>query len=103
MDLDERMLERARTDWVARWLADKSDVAWVRADVSKWTIPASEHVSLVCICRSFHWMDQAAILQRYSEMTLPNSSVAVFADSSFWEAPTSWAIAARETIQSFLG
>lgn len=104
VELDRDMLNRARADWAARpENAASPDVFWEQSDVSEWVVPSSASVSLICTCRSFHWMDQSAILARYAAMTRNGSSFAVFGDSSFWEAPAPWAIATRETVQSFLG
>ncbi|MBI3859785.1 MAG: class I SAM-dependent methyltransferase [Thaumarchaeota archaeon] len=59
--------------------------------------------SLVTICRAFHWMDQQRVLQRLADFVPTTGLVAVFGDSSFWEATSEWKEATREVIKSFLG
>jgi predicted TPR repeat methyltransferase len=103
VELDADMLSRARSDWAALVREEGPTVAWGLCDVADYVVPADANVSLVTTCRSFHWMDQAAILARYSAQTPEQASFAVFGDSSFWESQEQWAIATRTCVQSFLG
>ncbi len=103
VELDPEMLSRARTDWDAAKLGSTANVLWELSDVADFVVPSNASVSLVTTCRSFHWMDQAAILKRYAAQTLSQASFAVFGDSSFWESSEAWAVAVRTCVQSFLG
>ena len=103
VELDPEMLSRARADWGVANPASSPDVFWELSDVAEYIVPSEASVSLVTTCRSFHWMDQSAILARYAAQTRPGASFAVFGDSSFWESPQEWAQAVRACVQSFLG
>lgn len=103
VELDADMLSRARSDWAALKIDPRPEVKWEQCDVADYVPPANAGVSLVTTCRSFHWMDQAAILAKYAALTLDGASFAVFGDSSFWESEEPWAIATRECVQAFLG
>lgn len=103
VELDPQMLSRAEADWTAANSSPTSTVFWELSDVADYVVPAEASVSLVTTCRSFHWMDQPAILSRYASQTRPGASFAVFGDSSFWESPQEWAVAVRACVQSFLG
>jgi trans-aconitate methyltransferase len=58
---------------------------------------------LVTICRAFHWLDQAAVLDRLDGQVSPDGAVAIFGDNSFWVATSPWKAAVRAVIQKFLG
>jgi trans-aconitate methyltransferase len=58
---------------------------------------------LVTICRAFHWLDQATVLERLDSQVSPNGAVAIFGDHSFWVATSPWKTAVRTVIQEFLG
>jgi SAM-dependent methyltransferase len=103
VELDEDMLNRARADWAIADMEPRPRVIWEFSDVADYVAPASASLSLITTCRSFHWMDQAAILNRYSNQSGNRASFAVFGDSSFWESAEPWAIATRKCVQSFLG
>ncbi|WP_369292605.1 class I SAM-dependent methyltransferase [Bradyrhizobium yuanmingense] len=103
VELDADMLNRARADWAAADPKPRPEVIWELSDVANYVAPASAKLSLITACRSFHWMDQAAILNRYSTQSGDRASFSVFGDSSFWESAEPWAVATRKCVQSFLG
>jgi trans-aconitate methyltransferase len=103
VEVDADMLARAQMDWNAINPTSSTEVIWEQCDVADYTVPAEASVSLVTTCRSFHWMDQPAMLARYAAQSGPAASFAVFGDSSFWESPQDWAQAVRSCVQSFLG
>jgi trans-aconitate methyltransferase len=67
------------------------------------TPPEGWHADLVTICRAFHWLDQATVLDQLDSQVSPNGAVAIFGDNSFWVATSDWKSAVRSVIQDFLG
>lgn len=67
------------------------------------TPPEQWQAELVTICRAFHWLDQAAVLQRLDTQIAPDGVVAIFGDNSFWAADSEWKRAVRRVVQNFLG
>ena len=65
--------------------------------------PPGWQADLVTICRAFHWLDQAAVLQLLDQQVAPEGAVAVFGDNSFWAADSSWKRDVRAVVQEFLG
>lgn len=65
--------------------------------------PEGWRADLVTICRAFHWLDQAAVLERLADQVAPDGAVAIFGDNSFWTAGSPWKSAVRAVIQDFLG
>ncbi|SHN52698.1 Methyltransferase domain-containing protein [Geodermatophilus obscurus] len=65
--------------------------------------PSGWLADLVTICRTFHWLDQQAVLARLEGQVQPHGAVAIFGDNSFWVATSPWKRAVRSCIQQFLG
>jgi ubiquinone/menaquinone biosynthesis C-methylase UbiE len=58
---------------------------------------------LITICRSFHWMDQPAVLARSSALLAGDGRLMVLGDRSFWTTQGEWKDIVRATIREFLG
>ena len=65
--------------------------------------PEDWQADFVTICRAFHWLDQAAVLQRLANQVAPDGAVAIFGDNSFWAAGSPWKEAVRKVIKDLLG
>jgi trans-aconitate methyltransferase len=84
-------------------LPDGTSLALIEATAEAFTPPPGWQADLVTICRAFHWLDQAAVLQRLDDQVAPDGAVAIFGDNSFWAAGNLWKTAVRQVIQDFLG
>lgn len=67
------------------------------------TLPEGFTPHLITICRSFHWMDQSAVLARSSSLVASDGRLMVLGDSSFWTTDGEWKDIVRATIREFLG
>jgi trans-aconitate methyltransferase len=74
-----------------------------RGRVEEFTPPTNWTASFVTFCRTFHWVDQPSVLMRLADYVAPEGTIAVFGDSSFWDANSDWKKAVRRVIQEFLG
>lgn len=84
-------------------LPDDTTLVLTETTAEQFMPPRGWRADLVTICRTFHWLDQAATLRRLDDQVAPGGAVAVFGDSSFWAADSSWKAAVRAVIQDFLG
>lgn len=100
-DIDAEMLRRAEADWPTTGIT--TPVTWRVSDAATVDLPTDVDVSLITICRAFHWMDQPAVLAHCAEMVTAPASIAIFSEDSVWEHDEPWAVAVRETIQRYLG
>ncbi|BCY07290.1 methyltransferase [Actinoplanes sp. L3-i22] len=67
----------------------------------EFTPPEDWHADLVTICRAFHWLDQATVLERLATQVAPDGAVVIFGDNSFWAAGSPWEDAVRAVILDF--
>lgn len=58
---------------------------------------------LVGFCRSFHWLDRRATLERLRALSTPATRVAVIGDGSLWTGRSEWQTSLRDLVQSYLG
>jgi len=84
-------------------LPDGTRLRVVEVSAEAFTPPSGWQADLVTICRAFHWLDQATVLQRLDDQVAADGAVAVFGDNSFWAAGNPWKTAVRQVIQDFLG
>ncbi|MFF7413228.1 class I SAM-dependent methyltransferase [Streptomyces platensis] len=84
-------------------LPEGSSLTLVESTAEDFTPPAGWQAELVTICRAFHWLDQAKILNLLDRQVAPDGVVAIFGDNSFWAAGSPWKEAVRDVIKSFLG
>lgn len=84
-------------------LASGSKLALVETTAEDFAPPPGWQADLVTICRAFHWLDQAAVLELLDQQVTPEGAVAVFGDHSFWAADSSWKRDVRAVVQEFLG
>ncbi|MFF4650910.1 class I SAM-dependent methyltransferase [Streptomyces sp. NPDC001380] len=80
-----------------------SSLALVASRAEDFRPPAGWQAHLVTICRAFHWLDQATVLELLDDQVASGGAVAVFGDSSFWSAGTPWKQAVWSVVQEFLG
>ncbi|KPI17643.1 hypothetical protein OK074_1664 [Actinobacteria bacterium OK074] len=80
-----------------------SHLALVRSTAEDFVPPTGWQAELVTICRAFHWLDQAAVLNRLDGQVAPDGVVAIFGDNSFWAAGSPWKETVRDVIKTFLG
>ncbi|MEV3857671.1 class I SAM-dependent methyltransferase [Streptomyces sp. NPDC050095] len=80
-----------------------SHLALVESTAEDFTPPAGWQAELVTICRAFHWLDQATVLNLLDSQVAPDGVVAIFGDNSFWAAGSDWKEAVRDVVKSFLG
>ncbi|WP_018506349.1 class I SAM-dependent methyltransferase [Parafrankia discariae] len=73
------------------------------ASAESFAAPDGWRASLVTICRAFHWMEQSRVLASLEPIVHSGGAVAIFGDSSFWEASSEWKKGVRAVIQEFLG
>jgi trans-aconitate methyltransferase len=102
IDTDSDMLASAETA-MRPVLAEGKRMVLQRCSAEEFTPPKDWRADLVTICRAFHWLNQAAVLQRLETQVAPDGAVAIFGDNSFWVASSPWKIAVRSVIQNFLG
>lgn len=74
-----------------------------RCAAEDFTPPDGWLADLVTICRAFHWLDQASVLQQLDAQVAADGAVAIFGDNSFWVAGSPWKTGVRSVIQDFLG
>lgn len=80
-----------------------SHLSLVESTAEDFTPPTGWQAELVTICRAFHWLDQAAVLNLLEKQVAPDGVVAIFGDNSFWAAGSDWKEAVRDVVKSFLG
>lgn len=102
VDTDSDMLTVAEDTLLPR-LPAGTTLLFQKQAAETFVPPNAWNASLVTICRAFHWLDQAAVLQRLSNHVAPDGAVAIFGDSSFWTATSPWKDAVRTVVQQFLG
>lgn len=102
IDTDQEMLNAAEA--VLRPLLPPGAALTIQKVSAEDYVPSGDwKPTLVTICRAFHWLDQAGVLQRLDAQVAPNGVVAIFGDNSFWASSSPWKDAMRELIKSFLG
>ncbi|HEV2378085.1 MAG TPA: methyltransferase domain-containing protein [Streptosporangiaceae bacterium] len=84
-------------------LPEGSKLLLRQVTAEEFTPPQGWHAELVTICRAFHWLDQATVLDRLDAQVSPDGAVAIFGDNSFWAATSAWKAAVRSVVQDFLG
>lgn len=102
IDNDADMLASAETA-MRPMVPEGTRMVLQRFSAEEFTPPQDWHADLVTICRAFHWLDQAAVLQRLESQVAEDGAVAIFGDNSFWVASSPWKTAVRSVIQDFLG
>lgn len=102
IDNDPGMLAAAEAALRGK-LPDGTKLALRAAAAEAFSPPPEWQAHLVTICRAFHWLDQAAVLDRLDTQVSPDGAVAIFGDNSFWAATSAWKAAVRSVIQDFLG
>ena len=102
VDPDAEMLDLAERNLRAM-VSPGTRMRFYRCRAEEFSPPAGWNASLVTICRAFHWMEQARVLEQLAEYVPSTGVVAVFGDRSFWEADSPWKKAVRRIIQDFLG
>lgn len=103
VELDKGMLRKAAEIWDLKMEKGETSVRWIQADVEEFAPSTDDNITLITACRAFHWMNQAAVLNRYSQHLPSGASFAVFGDSSFWESSQDWAREVKRTVQDYLG
>lgn len=101
IDPDEAMVQSAREALHAT--RSSSQLTVVQGEAETFQPPSDWEATLVTICRAFHWMDQARVLDNLDGIIAEGGAVAIFGDRSFWSAGTEWTQAVRREIQAFLG
>jgi ubiquinone/menaquinone biosynthesis C-methylase UbiE len=99
---DAEMLNLAKRSLRAM-VSPETQLRFYNCRAEEFSPPEEWTASLVTICRAFHWMDQAEVLNRLAKYVPSTGVVAVFGDRSFWEANSPWKKAVRQVIQDFLG
>lgn len=99
---EEELMALAKKRLVPAMPADAS-IFFLDGSAELVQYPPNWSASLVTICRAFHWMDQATVLQRLDEVVESRGVVAVFSDKSFWTQNNLWMIEVRKIVQSYLG
>ncbi|MFF0493932.1 class I SAM-dependent methyltransferase [Nocardia sp. NPDC004068] len=84
-------------------LSTDSKLGLVVTEAEDFVPPSDWKADLVTICRAFHWLDQATMLQRLDAQVSQDGVVAIFGDSSFWAAGSPWKTAVRAIVKDFLG
>lgn len=102
IDSDTEMLTAAEQSLRPR-ISERARLVLERSSAEGFTPPWGWTADLVTICRTFHWLEQAAVLNRLDDQVASNGAVAIFGDSSFWTTRSPWKDAVREVVQSFLG
>jgi trans-aconitate methyltransferase len=102
IDNDSDMLAAAEAA-LRPMLPDGTTLVLTETTAEDFTPPADWQADLVTICRTFHWLDQATVLQHLDDQVAPDGAVAIFGDNSFWTAGSPWKSAVRSVIQEFLG
>jgi len=102
IDNDREMLAAAEEALRPR-LPDETHLLLQQVTAEDFTPPPGWLADLVTICRAFHWLDQAAVLERLDDQVSQDGAVAIFGDNSFWVATNPWKAAVRSHIQDFLG
>ncbi|RDI73537.1 Methyltransferase domain-containing protein [Gaiella occulta] len=103
VELDPKMVEIARNKARNHPEVSGKRVKWVVASAEEYLANTDDLFDLVTICRAFHWIDQAGVLQLLDRVVAPRGKVVVCGDGSLWNAPDEWAKAIRATVQEFLG
>ena len=99
VDTEEDMLDHAHE--TLGEVGDRATLLLGKAEDVALPVGFTPHV--ITICRSFHWMDQAAVLARSSALLDRNGRLMVLGDSSFWTTEGDWKDIVRATIREFLG
>lgn len=102
IDSDPGMLREAESA-LRPSLPAGTRLALVESAAEQFIPPAGWRADLVTICRAFHWLDQAAVLDLLDGQVAGRGAVAIFGDNSFWVANSPWKLAVRAVIQDFLG
>lgn len=102
VDPDPDLLAVAQSDLSHRG-EGRSHVRFVESSAEDFQAPTGWQPHLVTVCRAFHWMDQAAVLQRLEACVAPDGVVAIFGDGSVWTSTTPWKVEMRRLVQEFLG
>ncbi|HSX27846.1 MAG TPA: class I SAM-dependent methyltransferase [Candidatus Saccharimonadales bacterium] len=99
---EDEMMALAKRRLVPHMAADTS-IHFVTGRAEDMEIPEEWHASLVTICRAFHWMDQAAVLQKLNQIVAPSGVIAVLNDKSIWNLQEPWCIIVKGVVQEILG
>lgn len=99
---ETEMMALAKRRLVPHMAADTS-IHFVTGRAEDIELPEEWHASLVTICRAFHWMDRAAVLQKLASIVAPGGTVAIFGDSSMWNLDQSWCLIVKGIVQEILG
>lgn len=102
IDPDPTMLAATESS-VRPNLPEVSRLRLFESSAEAFTPPNGWRADLVTICRTFHWLDQSAVLARLDSQVAPDGAIAIFADSSFWTADSPWKRSIRAVVQDFLG
>lgn len=102
IDPDPEMLTAAENALRPR-LPDDAQLRLEETTAEEFTPPAGWQADLVTICRTFHWLDKARVLNQLDAQVSRDGAVAIFADKSFWVAHHDWEMEVRAVIQDFLG
>ncbi|WP_335989974.1 class I SAM-dependent methyltransferase [Glycomyces sp. MUSA5-2] len=84
-------------------LPEGSSLSLVESTAEEFKPPAGWQADLVTICRAFHWLDQATVLELLDDQVADDGAVAIFGDNSFWVANSPWKQSVRNVIKDFLG
>ncbi|MGW6482719.1 class I SAM-dependent methyltransferase [Streptomyces sp. NPDC055059] len=102
IDNDADMLAAAESALRPK-LPAAAHLSLVESTAEDFTPPSDWQAELVTICRAFHWLDQASVLNLLDRQVAPDGVVAIFGDNSFWAAGSDWKEAVRDVVKSFLG
>ncbi|MFI0219801.1 class I SAM-dependent methyltransferase [Streptomyces lydicus] len=104
VDVSRQMLDQARDALTP--VLGRCTLRLVHAAADAYTqLPGGEARApdLVTCCRSFHWMDQPAVLAMADRVAAPDATVAIMGDGSLWTNEADWTRALRDLIQRYLG
>jgi trans-aconitate methyltransferase len=102
IDNDPDMLAVAETA-IRPKLDAGTTLALIESTAEDFKPPAGWQADLVTICRAFHWLDQATVLELLDQQVAQGGAVAIFGDNSFWTADSPWKQSVRAVVQDFLG
>ncbi|MFD0059629.1 methyltransferase domain-containing protein [Streptomyces sp. NPDC056690] len=102
IDNDADMLAAAESALRPK-LPGASRLSLVESTAEDFIPPSDWQAELVTVCRAFHWLDQATVLNLLDRQVAPDGVVAIFGDNSFWAAGSDWKEAVRDVVKSFLG
>jgi ubiquinone/menaquinone biosynthesis C-methylase UbiE len=102
VDPVEDLLVEAERDLRPR-LDAGTELRLVHSGAEDYTAPDGWTASLVTICRAFHWMEHALVLDRLARVVPATGVVAIVSDSGFWGADNAWKQSVKAVIHDFLG